>query len=82
MKKFLYSIFFIHYLFAWGNTGHRIVGKIAEDRLSNNAKRQIKNIVGHHDLAYISIWADRIKSDPNWNHAYDCLLYTSPSPRD
>ena len=66
MKVFLYIIWSIGYLFAWGNTGHRVVGKIAEERLSNKAKRQIKNIIGHHDLAYLSIWADRIKSDPNW----------------
>ena len=78
MKVFLYIICSIGYLFAWGNTGHRVVGKIAEERLSNKAKRQIKNIIGHHDLAYISFWADRIKSDPSWNHANDWHWATIP----
>ena len=55
MKVFLCIIFSIGYLFAWGNTGHRVVGKIAEERLSNKAKRQIKNIIGHHDLAYFCL---------------------------
>ena len=78
MKNLVCIIFLTNYLFAWGNTGHRIVGKIAEERLSNKAKRQIRNIIGHHDLAYISIWADKIKSDPNWKHAYDWHYATIP----
>ena len=78
MKQILSILILFSTLFGWGNTGHRIVGKVAEDRLSNKAKRQIKNIIGHHDLAYISIWADRIKSDPNWNHAYDWHWATIP----
>ena len=45
MKNLVCIIFLTNYLFAWGNTGHRIVGKIAEERLSNKAKRQIKNII-------------------------------------
>lgn len=78
MKNLLSIIFLINFLCAWGNNGHRVVGKVAEDRLSNKAKRQIKNIIGHHDLAYISIWADKIKSDPNWKHAYDWHYATIP----
>tara|TARA_Y100000768_G_scaffold255476_1_gene194176 strand:+ start:41 stop:790 length:750 start_codon:yes stop_codon:yes gene_type:complete len=78
MKKLLYIVFLIHYLFAWGNTGHRVVGKVAEDRLSNKAKRQIKNIFGHHDLAYLSFWSDEIRSDPNWEYASDWHYATIP----
>tara|TARA_Y100000590_G_scaffold256494_1_gene288023 strand:+ start:222 stop:419 length:198 start_codon:yes stop_codon:yes gene_type:complete len=47
-------------LYAWGNTGHRIVGKIAENHLTQNSKEQIKKIIGHHDLSRISFWADEI----------------------
>ena len=41
--KNIYTILIIcSYLYGWGNTGHRLVGEIAEDRLSNKAKREIK----------------------------------------
>ena len=52
-------------LLAWGNTGHRIVGKIAETYLTKNAKMQIKRLIGHHDLSRISNWADEIKVHTN-----------------
>jgi hypothetical protein len=78
MKQLLSILIFFSALFGWGNTGHRVVGKVANDRLSNKAKREIKNIFGHHDLAYLSVWADEIRSDPNWNHANEWHYATIP----
>ena len=69
MKNIYYILFLSTYLFGWGNTGHRVIGKVAEDRLSNKAKREITKIMGHHDLAYLSFWGDEIRSDPKWKHA-------------
>jgi len=66
-------------LFGWGKTGHRVVGEVAESYLTKNAKLQIKKILGHHDLAYVSNWADDIKSDPNWKHAWDWHFCTIPN---
>ena len=63
---------------AWGRTGHRIVGKVAETYLTKNAKSQIKKLMGHHDLSRMSNWADDIKSDPNWRHANDWHWCTVP----
>ena len=65
-------------LFGWGNTGHRIVGKVAETYLTKNAKAQIKILMGHHDLSRMSYWADHIKSDPDWKHANDWHWCTIP----
>ncbi len=65
-------------LFGWGNTGHRIVGKVAETYLTKNAKDQIKKLMGHHDLSRMSYWADHIKSDPDWKHANDWHWCTVP----
>ena len=65
-------------LFGWGNTGHRIVGKVAETYLTKNAKAQIKKLMGHHDLSRMSYWADHIKSDPDWKHANDWHWCTVP----
>lgn len=75
----IYTILIIcSYLYGWGNTGHRLVGEIAEDRLSNKAKREIKRIIGHHDLAFLSTWSDEIRSDPNWSHASTWHYATVP----
>tara|TARA_B100000029_G_C17506657_1_gene934708 strand:+ start:605 stop:1366 length:762 start_codon:yes stop_codon:yes gene_type:complete len=70
--------FLIQNLLAWGSTGHRIVGKVAETYLTKNAKTQIKKLIGHHDLSRMSNWADEIKSDPNWKHANDWHWCTIP----
>ena len=69
-------------LFGWGKTGHRIVGKIAETYLTKNAKTQIKKLIGHHDLSRISNWSDEIKSDPEWDHAWDWHYCTIPDNED
>ncbi len=77
--KNIYSILFMcSYLYGWGNTGHRVIGKVAEDRLSNKAKREITKIMGHHDLAYLSFWGDEIRSDPKWKHASTWHYATIP----
>jgi len=65
-------------IFGWGKTGHRIVGEIANQHLSNSAKKNITELLGHSDLSRISNWADEIKSDPNWNHAWDWHFMTIP----
>ena len=52
--------------FCLGKTGHRIVGRIAENYLTKNAKHHLKKLMGHHDLSRMSNWADEIKSDSYW----------------
>lgn len=54
---------------AWGPNGHRIVGEIAENHLTDAARKGISELVGRASLAQISTWADEIKSDPTWRHA-------------
>jgi hypothetical protein len=46
---------------AWGPTGHRVVGQIAMHHLTDQAKAEIEKILGHHDLALVSNWADEIR---------------------
>ena len=83
IKKLIFIfIFVIQNLFGWGNTGHRIVGKVAETYLTKNAKVQIKKLMGHHDLSRMSNWADEIKSDPNWKHANDWHWCTVPDEEE
>ena len=79
IKKISFCLpFFLSVLFGWGKTGHRIVGYIAEQFLTENAKHGVTSILGHTSLSMVSTWADEIKSDPEWNHAYDWHLTTIP----
>ncbi|MBT3229490.1 MAG: S1/P1 nuclease [Candidatus Marinimicrobia bacterium] len=58
-------------LLGWGKTGHRVIGKIAEENLTPEAQAKITELFGHSDLARIGNWADEIKSDPKWDHSHD-----------
>ena len=69
MRKYFFLLIVVKSLHAWGNTGHRVVGEIAETYLTENSKMKIREIMGHTDLSRMSTWADEIKSDPNWKHA-------------
>lgn len=57
--------------YAWGPTGHRIVGQIAENHLNLLAKRRVKKLLDGESLSRVSNWPDKIKSDPdNYGHTY------------
>jgi hypothetical protein len=51
----------------WGQTGHRIVGEIADIHLNNKARKAIAEILGNESIAITSNWADFIKSDTSFN---------------
>jgi S1/P1 Nuclease len=48
-------------LLAWGPEGHRVVANVAAHHLNAVAGRQIRDLLGHDDLASISTWADESK---------------------
>ena len=52
----------------WGQSGHRIVGEIADNYLSNKARRAIREILGDESIAMASNWADFVKSDSTLNY--------------
>jgi hypothetical protein len=54
--------------FAWGPTGHRVVGEIADSHLSRKAKKNIRAILGNESIAISSNWADFIKSDTSFKY--------------
>ncbi|MGE5108856.1 MAG: S1/P1 nuclease [Sphingobacteriales bacterium] len=54
--------------FAWGPTGHRVVGEIANAYLTQKAKLAIKAILGTESVAIASNWADFVKSDSTMNY--------------
>lgn len=54
---------------AWGATGHRVIGRVAEGHLSPVARQEVRALLGHASLARASTWPDEIKSDPEWRDA-------------
>jgi hypothetical protein len=61
---------------AWGSTGHRAVGRVAERHLSPAAARAVKDLLAPEQLAYASTWSDEIRSEPEWSKA-DPWHYTT-----
>lgn len=54
---------------AYGPTGHRIVGDIAESYLCRDARATVGALLDGESLAEAGTWADRIRGDPDWRHA-------------
>ena len=71
-KLFLFiSLFFVTNTavkedFFWGQNGHRVTGKIAENHLTKKAKRNIDKLLNGQSLAFVSTFADEIKSDRSY----------------
>jgi len=56
---------------AWGPTGHRATGLIAEKYLTKKARKELQRILGGQSLAMASTWMDEIRSDTAWNFTAD-----------
>lgn len=52
---------------AWGPTGHRIVGAVAETHLSPATAETARAILRGVGLPQIATWPDEIRSDPSWS---------------
>jgi hypothetical protein len=58
---------------AWGPTGHRVVGRLAEAQLSATARRAVEDLLAPDSLAESATWSDDIRPDPasapfeNWH---------------
>lgn len=49
---------------AWGQNGHRVVGKIAESHISENTKAALIPYLNGESLAQVSTWPDEMRSAP------------------
>lgn len=73
------KIFVIAYLivflsspgFAWGPTGHRTTGLIAEKYLNKKAKKELLRILGGQSLSMASTWMDEVRSDSTYDFMSD-----------
>jgi len=86
MKAKLLLVFIIFFISSfnansslkWSNTGHRTVGKIAEKHLKSSTKRKIKKLLKGQSLAFVSTYADDIKSDKRYNDFYSWHYVNMP----
>jgi hypothetical protein len=51
--------------FAWGPTGHRVVGEISERFLDSKVRIRVYEILGNQSMSRVSNWSDEIRSEPN-----------------
>lgn len=68
--------------FAWGQTGHRVTGAIAQTLLSERAARAVRDILGGETLAEASTWADEMRADPSpfWQTTANPWHYVTVPP--
>ena len=53
---------------AWGLTGHRVVGQVADYYLTSKARKAVMAVLGDESPAMASNWPDFIKSDSTYNY--------------
>lgn len=77
------ALFSFNFAYCWGTTGHRVIAEIAENHLSNKAKRNLKKLIGNEKLAYWANWPDFIKADTTgvWKHT-DQWHYVNVDPQN
>lgn len=64
--------------FAWGPTGHRVTGLIAERHLTKKARSAIERILDGQSLAMASTWMDEVRSDTSFDFMTDWHWVTIP----
>lgn len=52
---------------AWGPTGHRVVGEIAQRHLTPAAQAKVSSILDGWTLADVANWPDDLRSDPRFD---------------
>ena len=56
------------YAETWGSTGHRVIGAVAQKHLTSKAAQQVNTLLGGMSLAFVSTYADEIRSDNRYDH--------------
>lgn len=56
---------------AWGPTGHRATGLVAEKYLTKKAKKALERILNGQSLAMASTWMDDVRSDSTYDYMAD-----------
>ena len=64
--------------FAWGPTGHRATGRIADKYLNKRAKKNLEKLLNGQSLAMLSTWMDEVRSDSTYDYMTDWHWVTIP----
>lgn len=86
MKKLLIFLFFAVNLAqahppAWGKTGHRVIGEVAEMHMKRKARKMVHRILKGRSLASVSNYADDIKSDTLYRKYYPWHYVNYPADK-
>jgi len=60
----------------WGKTGHRVIGQIAQDNLTETSLTAITELLDGETLATVSTWPDEMRSNPDFR-PYDKWHYVN-----
>ena len=63
---------------AWGPTGHRVTGWIAEKYLSKKTRAVLRKMLNGPSLAIASTWMDEVRSDSAYDYMTDWHWVTIP----
>ena len=61
----LVFVFGANKTYAWGKNGHRIVGKIAENHMTETTIRAIETLLDGDRISEVGTWADEMRSNPS-----------------
>ncbi|MFK7953359.1 MAG: S1/P1 nuclease [Ekhidna sp.] len=68
LTTFIFVLFLTIQSFAWGPTGHRVIGLIAEKHLSKKAMKKLSAVLSNETLAEVSTYMDFIRADNTYRH--------------
>lgn len=71
-----FFISFTSYADDWGQTGHRTTAAVADQYLTRKARKAIEKLLDGQSLAFVSTYADEIKSDSKYRE-YGPLHYVN-----
>ena len=63
-------LFSFNLLFAWSQTGHRVVGQVATENVKNRTLRKLNKLTNYESLANMATFGDEIKSDDRYKKFY------------
>lgn len=55
-------------IWAWGKTGHRVVGQVAILNMNKKALKNVNAVLGNEDIAISANWMDFVKSDSTYDY--------------
>ena len=67
MKNIFILLLIPFNLLGWGKTGHRVVGEIAENNLTEEVREKVRDLLDGHSLANASTWADEMRSNSKFD---------------